>query len=745
MRDSTERLLTEQLGRNQHTLATLQRNDRQQLVLTATLLAESPSLRSAIATYRVERQSGQGDRADLAQTVERELVRLGSDLEGGALLATDERGRVFAGYARGVAAPPRGLDLSRLSSVRNALDPDVVSSRNEPYLSGLELGDTYFSVGAAPVILDGFTIGTIVFGQALDSAMVARIRGAFEGEVVVSAGTRIVSSTLPHALAPLAIADPGQTGRALTLGGEEYLVAALPIGSTQRGSPLRITLLQPLGPAVRALTRTLLRDFLLFGTLAVLLAGLASALLSRSLLDPLTRFIQYLRAGAPRATTTEPLAFRAEDSSEEIRALDSSFGQLMTSLDGQRAELERRSEALVAANEVLTDEIRGRERAGEALRESEAQLRQSQKLEAIGNLAGGIAHDFNNMLTVISGFTQLAIGQLGPSHKVTGDLRQVTDAARSAASLTQQLLAFSRKQVLKPRVLDLAAAVHGMEGMLRRLIGSHIELQVGTTDEQVHIKADPSQVEQVILNLAVNARDAMPGGGTLRIGVEARPEGVALCVTDTGIGMTPAIRDRVFEPFFTTKETGRGTGLGLSTVYGIMTQSGGTIGVESEPGQGSSFCAIFPAAAEPLSAPYVDDEDAPPPRGTETVLLVDDEDQVRAMATRALEGCGYTVLSARTGVEALALARGAGPIHLLLTDVVMPQLSGPQLVERFVEKYPSPTVIYMTGQMDDTVMRLELDEEVYLLRKPFTPAGLARAARAALDARHPTVSASPHG
>ncbi|CAN5115970.1 hypothetical protein BH09GEM1_BH09GEM1_39440 [soil metagenome] len=410
----------------------------------------------------------------------------------------------------------------------------------------------------------------------------------------------------------------------------------------------------------------------------------------------------------------------------------------MASLGGKRDELERRGEALVAANEVLTDEIHGRQRVEQALRESEAQLRQSQKLEAVGTLAGGIAHDFNNMLTIISGFTQIAMSTLGKEHPVTEDLKNVSDAATSAAALTHQLLAFSRKQVLQPRVLDLDEVVTGMESMVRRLIGPQVMLMVvraGAT----RVKADPSQLEQVLLNLAVNARDAMPLGGTLTVETAHTHNAtgqreVALRVRDTGTGMSAEVRERIFEPFFTTKEVGKGTGLGLSTVYGIVAQSGATIDVASTPGEGTTFTVCFPSVVESLAVRQEPGSDEEFPRGVETVLVVDDEEAVLDFACRTLAMCGYVVHAARGGVEALAIARTVS-FDLLLTDVLMAQLSGPQLVERYLAKYPTVSIIYMTGYVDDVTMRLELDEDVILLRKPFGAAHLARVVRSALDGR----------
>jgi two-component system cell cycle sensor histidine kinase/response regulator CckA len=437
--------------------------------------------------------------------------------------------------------------------------------------------------------------------------------------------------------------------------------------------------------------------------------------------------------------------FDAEREAREVRTLNDSFNQLMDSLSGKRRELEQRTAELAAANVVLTDEISERTRVERALRESEAQLRQSQKLEAIGTLAGGIAHDFNNLITVISGYTQLALMRADEGSRAADDLRQVVEASDRAANLTHQLLAFSRKQVLQPTVLDLGEVVQGIAPMLRRIIGEQIELRLESDAPLARIRADRGQLEQVLLNLAVNARDAMPMGGVVTIATRnVRGPSVAssdrnalralsLIVTDTGSGMAPGVRDRVFEPFFTTKEPGKGTGLGLSTVYGIVNQSGGTIAVDSEIGRGTTFTIVLPAAGEMVAGDLRSVDDTPLPRGNETILIVEDAEDVRILARRSLEELGYTVLVARGADEALEIA-AAGNIDVLLTDIVMPRTSGPQLVAQYLAEWPAPLVIYMSGYADDALAQYELDPKVVFLRKPFTPAVLARTVRSALDA-----------
>ena len=384
-------------------------------------------------------------------------------------------------------------------------------------------------------------------------------------------------------------------------------------------------------------------------------------------------------------------------------------------------------------------------------RRLEEQLRQSQKMEAVGRLAGGIAHDFNNLLTVIAGRAQLILSRLRPEEPIHRDATLVRTTADRAAVLTQQLLTFSRKQVLQPQVLNLNAVVTAMEPMLGRLIGEDIDLAVIPAESLGRVKADPGQIEQVIVNLVVNSRDAMPQGGRLTVetaDVEldaayasrhfSVPPGpyVMLAVSDTGEGMDEQTRSRVFEPFFTTKGPGKGTGLGLATVYGIVKQSGGDIQLYSEPGRGTAFRIYLPRVAQ-VSA-EVDDTTSPSAavaRGDETVLLVEDEPEVRDLAREILEVSGYTVLQACDPLEAVVMAeRHPGPIHLLLTDVIMPRQSGRALVERLRPLRPEMQVLYMSGYTNEAIVRHGvLDPDTLFIQKPFTPHALGHRVRAALD------------
>ena len=398
-----------------------------------------------------------------------------------------------------------------------------------------------------------------------------------------------------------------------------------------------------------------------------------------------------------------------------------------------------------AIERELTEAASRRER-----RRLEDELRQAQKMEAIGRLAGGVAHDFNNLLTAINGYADLVLERMSPLDPAYEEIREIRRAGERATALTRQLLAFGRRQVLEPQVLDLRDLVTGLEPMLRRLIGENIDLVFVTSDQPALVRADPGQLQQVVMNLAINARDAMPSGGSLAIEVQPidfdepftdRHLGVdagrfaMLAVTDTGIGMDETTQSHVFEPFFTTKPAGKGTGLGLSTVWGIVRQSGGQVWFYSEQGVGTAFKVYFPLVEGDAPAAF---QPAPSRRsigGTETILVVEDEQSVRGVVVRVLERLGYTPLVAPDAAAAIPIAAAFhGAIDLLLTDVVMPGMGGPELARQLQAVRPGLPVLFVSGYTDDAIVQHGvLEPGVEFLQKPFTPDALARRVREVLD------------
>ena len=426
------------------------------------------------------------------------------------------------------------------------------------------------------------------------------------------------------------------------------------------------------------------------------------------------------------------------------------FEETQMRADGQRAVLLTSKVPLRSAGGVV-DRILGIYTDITDRKKLEEQLRQGQKMEAVGKLAGGVAHDFNNLLTVINGYGEIVLRDLRPDDPSRVLVRQMTKAGERAEALTRQLLAFGRKQIASPKVLDLNAVVAEMGMMLRRVIGEDIELATDLQPGLGPVMVDPTHVDQVLMNLAVNARDAMPAGGRLTISTRAtvlmglpsdpdvRPGPyVQLSISDTGCGMTEEVKSHAFEPFFTTKGVGQGTGLGLATVYGVVRQAEGHIEVESAPGKGTTFRVYLPSLVRPAWQEPPTAEVSPSQGGPETILVVEDEPDVRCLVTSILDSHGYAVLEAENGAKALEVCeRHPDPIALLLTDVVMPGgLGGRGLAKRLLELRPDLQVLFMSGYTDDAVFRNGVShDEVHFLQKPFGAATLASKIREILDAR----------
>lgn len=535
--------------------------------------------------------------------------------------------------------------------------------------------------GASP---DTVSMGTVIVGHEVDARQAADLRGLSSADVLFRYDGQTVASTLLP-LQELQITrqlGPRPESKQVQIDGKLYWAhaAILTPGSEQ---PVSLVILESYGSTAAFLAR--MNHLLLgLGLMAVFIGGALAYMISHAFARPLARLAAGVGA-LERGDYTYPLrAHGADEVARVTRAFD-------------------RMRRVLKSNEAKRQQL-------------EAQLRQSQRMEALGRLAGGVAHDFNNLLTIIKGYSDIVVQALNPADPSFRHGQQIGKAIDRASALTRQLLAFSRMQVLEPKVVDLNSLVADMGKMLTRLIREDIAFSFEPDGLLGRVKADPSQLEQVVLNLTVNACDAMPSGGMLTIETrnvsvnanlsDARPgipagEYVLLSVADTGHGMDPETKARIFEPFFTTKESGKGTGLGLATVYGVVKQSGGYIWVESEPGKGAKFETYLPRVNEQPDEPA-----APQPRiavtgGRETVLIVEDEPAVRELAAEFLHSAGYSVLAAQDGKEALGIAKNStAPIHVLLTDVVMPGMRGPELAEKIKRLCPHIKIVYMSGYLD---------------------------------------------
>ena len=474
-------------------------------------------------------------------------------------------------------------------------------------------------------------------------------------------------------------------------------------------------------------------------------------LITTVLMTELLRPVGALKRGLARIGQGE-LDTRIEVKSRtDLGVLAEAVNDMAGRLQESRDRMIERDEALQEAHEQLTAhvhdlqiEIVQKLKAQEALRLSEEKLMQSQKMEAIGQLAGGVAHDFNNILMSISGFASLILRKTEGDEKLHRYASEIGKSCDRAAALIKKLMAFSRKQVLAPRIIDLNQITSGMLEMLQPLIGKRIQVEFRGHPELKRVKADPGEIEQVIMNLVVNARDAMPEGGRILIETENRPAAgpdspalgwVLLRVSDTGTGIDERTMKRIFEPFFTTKDHGKGTGLGLATVFGIVNQSGGEISVESELGRGTTFTILFPGVADDRAETRPEKVPAGKQGSGETILLLEDEPQVREFITLVLTNAGYTVLAAGNGREGVEVAKTSPNIHLLLSDVMMPEMNGPEAYRNIVDVIPGIRVLFMSGYSGGFHLAQEIDKDVQLLQKPFLPEQLLELVRQELDLR----------
>jgi signal transduction histidine kinase len=559
-------------------------------------------------------------------------------------------------------------------------------------------------------------LGTVVVGRELDGSGASDLGRISSSHLIFRYGNDFVMSTFSLAKELEGQLRDRPRGEQIRIGNERFFASSLALDSGAQPA-LSLTVLKSYDEATASLRR-LNRLLLGLGLAAVLGGGLLVFVISDRSTRPLASLAEGVRA-LEQGDFIYPLKLQGGD---EVAQVTRAFEEMRNTL--QRNEEQRQH------HEVQRQQL-------EVQRQQlEGQLLQAQKMDAMGRLAGGVAHDFNNLLTVIKGNSSLLVECLQSDVRLLGRTRQIESAADRAASLTRQLLAFCRMQVLQPKVLDLNMLVSEMCKLLRRLIREDIAFTFHASESLGRVKADPGQIEQVIMNLAVNAGDAMPSGGSLTIetrnvtvdgkGALARPpilpgEYVLLVVTDTGHGMDAETKSRIFEPFFTTKEQGKGTGLGLATVYGIVKQSGGCVWVESEPEKGARFEVYLPRVDDAAESSACEEIVVTPVRRRKTVLVVEDEEGVRRLASEFLESAGYTVLTAKDGTEALAIAEQSDePIHLLLTDVVMPKMRGPELAERLKGFRTRLRIVYMSGYLEYNRGNEDFLEEGFFLQKPFS-------------------------
>jgi len=612
-------------------------------------------------------------------------------------LLADASGKVVALHTAGDALPARTAEGLLRKSLRG--------KKTEGWWFS---GEHLYQIVLRPVFggpdQNHARLGTVVVGRAIDASAANELRRISSSEVAFRYGKKIIVSTL----APLDENNlQEQLGdRAvppvLHIDHEKFLATSQDLTDGVDGE-ISLIVLKSYDDATTFLDRL---NRLLLGLFLV--AAIVGAVLVFLISDTFTRPLASL-VGGVQALEQGDFTYPLEaDGGDEV-------AQVTRAFDGMRTTLQR--------NQTQREELEG-------------QLRQSQKMEAMGRLAGGVAHDFNNLLTVIKGHSDLLLDRMDPSEPLRGSSQQIAKAADRAAALTRQLLIFSRKQVLQPKVLDLNSTVAEMGKLLKRLVREDIEFSFRPSDSLGRLKADPGQIEQVIMNLVVNSCDAMPNGGKLTIETYnlaasdefARTRNpirsgnyVVLAVTDTGCGMDTVTKAHIFEPFFTTKEAGKGTGLGLATVYGVVNQSNGYIWVDSEPGKGARFEIYLPRVDAPVETLHAKKTPLPTVQRNKVVLIAEDEEAVRELACEFLQSAGYKVLSAKDGVDALAVAdRTSGPIHVLVTDIVLPKIRGTELAEQLKRSRPDIKIVYMSGYLEYDKKAEQFLEEGAFLQKPYT-------------------------
>lgn len=693
--------LREELHNSVHTYQTFEDQRETALLRSAEMLANLPNVRALMTTEDVA----------TIQDESANIERLsGSDL----LVLANRKGDVVA-----LQAKSKEFNREQVQeSLRNSMQRGEARSwwLSEGHLYEVWLQPIYFGPQGRNTI-----IGLLAVGHEIDATAARDFSNIVSSEIVFRAGDTAVASTLPPdtgtAFSAYRYKTSGDTPQEVQLGSERYLVTT--VGLSSPGElPVTLNVLKSVDKATEFLSR-LNRTLLGLGFISVLAGGALVFLISHTFTKPLSCLVAGVRA-LEKGDFDYPLE---KGGGDEVGEVTGAFDRMRNSLQNTQAEQKR----------------------------LEDRLRQAHKMEAVGRLAGGVAHDFNNLLTVIRGNSDLLLDRGGADSLQQRYVAQIQKAADRAVSMTRQLLAFSRMQVLQPRVLDLNSTIGEMSKMIPRLIGEHIEFSFIPAPNLATILADPGQMEQVFLNLAVNARDAMPNGGKLmartsnvvmnELEATQRPpmppgEFVLLSVSDTGHGMDAETKAHIFEPFFTTKEVGKGTGLGLATVYGIVKQSGGFIWVSSAKGEGATFEIYLPCSRKTVVRGETEARAKAPPGGRETILLVEDETGVRELASEFLKAGGYTVLEGKDGAEALRIAASYGStIHLLLTDMVMPRMSGTELAEKLWALRPDLRVVFMTGYAEFSGKNVEIvSAATSVMQKPFSRSTLLEKVREVVSA-----------
>jgi len=706
IRAQVREALQEDLRNSINTYQTFEKQRQTSSSQAVRLIANLPYLRALMTTR---------DTLTIADG-SKDIWRLsGSDL----LVLADPSGKIQTLKAN---APAFQLETAQ-SQIHRLLD------RDKPRDWWLGAGHLY-EVWMQPIYFgqasDSTITGYLVVGYEVDEALARNFSRVTSSEVAFHLGDSIFASTLaPQQNLELQrtafhnAGAPSLGSQELHLGDEQYLMATLRL-SDDPSTPVSMTVLKSLDKASTYLSQ-LNRVLLVLGLFSVMAGSILVFLISKSFMRPLANLVAGVRA-LERGDYGYPLENKTGDEVAEV------------------------THAFVTMRETLA-------KTQEDQKLLEQRLRQAHKMEAIGRLAGGVAHDFNNLLTIIRGHGDLLLERGMENAAQRNSVEQIKKAGDRAVAMTRQLLAFSRLQVLQPRVIDLNAVIAEMGKMLPRLIGEHIEYQFTPDPNPARVKADPGQIEQVIMNLAVNARDAMPNGGKLLVQTRTveldeseaakRPPMspgpyVLFSVTDTGQGMDEKTKAHIFEPFFTTKEVGKGTGLGLATVYGVVKQSGGFIWVESSPGQGARFEIYFPQVSEKVSEKEQEVMPVSIPRGSETVLVVEDQDGVRELACEFLRSHGYSVLEAFDGVDALEVARRfAKTIHLVLSDIMMPRMGGTELAKKFLAVRPETKFILMSGYSEQLGEQNDKPGgQFFVLKKPFSMNSLTAAVRQVLAGKN---------